>query len=107
MSLSALLFDKLGSSACHWTAENVDHILEFGDKMNLDSLQEGPIPDTETLFISNLPFIVHWIAESNKAVDLLRHLGPIFFYHEINPKNPTKFVFFFCEIPEGLNIAVV
>ena len=39
MSLSALLFDKLGSSACcHWTAENVDHILEFGDKMNLDSL---------------------------------------------------------------------
>ena len=46
MSLSALLFDRLGSSAfCHWTAENVDHILEFGDKMNLDSLQEGLIPE--------------------------------------------------------------
>ena len=41
MSLSAFLFDKLGFSACcHWTAENVDHILEFGDKMNLDSLQD-------------------------------------------------------------------
>ena len=39
MSLSAFLFDKLGSSACcHWTAENVDHIMEFGDKINLDSL---------------------------------------------------------------------
>ena len=68
------LFDKLSSSACcHWTAENVDHILEFGDKMNLDSLQEGLIPDTGTLPISNLPFAVHWIAESSKAVDLPRH----------------------------------
>ena len=47
MSLSALLFDRLGSSACcHWNAENVDQILELGDKMNLDSLQEGLIPDT-------------------------------------------------------------
>ena len=46
MSLSAFLFDRLGSSAfCLWTAENVDHILEFGDKMNLDSLQEGLIPE--------------------------------------------------------------
>ena len=71
MSLSALLFNKLGSSACcHWTAENVDHILEFGNKMNLDSLQEGLIPDTEMLSISNLPFAVHWIAESSKVVDL-------------------------------------
>ena len=71
MSLSALLFHKLGSSACcHWTAENVDHILEFGDKMNLDSLQEGLIPDTEMLSIRNPPFAVHWIAESSKAVDL-------------------------------------
>ena len=33
MSLLAL------SACCHWTAENVDLILEFGDKMNLDSLQ--------------------------------------------------------------------
>ena len=57
-------------ACCHWTAENVDHILEFGDKMNLDSLQEGLILDTETLSISNLPFAVHWIAESSKAVDL-------------------------------------
>ena len=74
MSPSALLFNKLGSSACcHWTAENVDHILEFGDKMNLDSLQEGLIPDTEMLSISILPFAVHWIAESSKAVDLPRH----------------------------------
>ena len=74
MSLSALLFDKLNSSTCcHRTAENVDHILEFGDKMNLDSLQEGLIPDTETLSISNLPFTVHWIAEGSKAVDLPRH----------------------------------
>ena len=40
----------------------MDHILEFGDKMNLDSLQEGFIPDTETLSRSNLPFAVHWIA---------------------------------------------
>ena len=72
MSLSALLFDKLGSSACcHWTAENVDHILEFGDKINLDSLQEGLIPDTEMLSISNLPFAIHWIAANSKAVDLL------------------------------------
>ena len=56
MNLSALLFNKLGSSACcHRTAENVDHILEFGDKMNLDSLQEGLISDTETFSISNLP----------------------------------------------------
>ena len=47
VSLSALLFDKLGSSACcHWAAENEDHILEFGDKMNSDSLQEALIPDT-------------------------------------------------------------
>ena len=70
----ALLFDKLGSSACcHWTAKNVDHILEFGDKMNLDSLQEGLIPDRETLPTSNLPFAAHWIAESSKAVALLRH----------------------------------
>ena len=54
MSLSALLFDRLGSSACcHWTAENVDHILEFGDKMNLDSLQQGLIPNTDTLFRIN------------------------------------------------------
>ena len=46
MSLSALLFDRLGSSACcHWTAENLDHILEFGGRMNLDSLQEGLIPE--------------------------------------------------------------
>ena len=74
MSRSALLFDKLGSSACcHWTAENVDRILEFGDKMNLDSLQEGLIPNTETLSISNLPFAVHWIVESSKTVDLPRH----------------------------------
>ena len=74
MSLSALLFDKLGSSACcHRTAENVDHILEFGDKMNLNSLQEGLTPDTEMLSISNLPFAVHWIAESSKAADLPRH----------------------------------
>ena len=71
LSLSALLFDNLGSSACcHWTAENVDHILECGNKMNLDSLQEGLIPDTKMLSISNLPFAVHWIAESSKAVDL-------------------------------------
>ena len=90
MSLSALLFDKLGSSTCcHWTAENVDHILEFGDKMSLDSLQEGLIPDTETFSISNLPqFAVHWIAESSKAVDLPRHWGQ--FYREINPKNLAK-----------------
>ena len=73
MSLSAL-FDKLGSSACcHWTTENVDRILEFGDKMNLDSLQEGLIPNTETLSISNLPLAVHWIVESSKAVDLPQH----------------------------------
>ena len=66
MSLSALLFDRLGSSACcHWTAENVDHILEFGDKTNSDSLQEGLIPDTEMLSRSNLPFAVHRIAESS------------------------------------------
>ena len=33
MSLSALLFDKLGSSACcHRTTENVDHILEFAGR---------------------------------------------------------------------------
>ena len=50
--------------------KTVDHILEFGDKMNLDSLQEGLIPDTETLSRSNLPFTVHWIAESSKAVGL-------------------------------------
>ena len=50
-----------------WTVENVDHILEFGDKMNLDSLQEGLIPDTETLSRSNLPFAVYWIAESSKS----------------------------------------
>ena len=37
------------------------------------SLQEGLIADTETLSISNLPFAVHWIAESSKAVDLPRH----------------------------------
>ena len=77
-SLSALLFDKLGSSpCCHWTAENVDHILEFGDKITLDSLQEGLLPDIEMLSVSNLPFAVHWIAESSKAVDLLQHRGPI------------------------------
>ena len=35
----------------------MDHILEFGDKMNLDSFQEGLIPDTETLSISNLPLV--------------------------------------------------
>ena len=72
MTLSAL-FDKLGSLACcHWTAENVDHILKFDGKMNLDSLLEGLIPDTETLSISNLPFAVHWITESSKTVDLPR-----------------------------------
>ena len=38
--------------------------------MNLDSLQEGLIPDTETLSISNLPFAVRWIAESSKAIGL-------------------------------------
>ena len=71
MSLSALVFDRLGSSACcHSTAENVDHILEFGDKINLDSLQEELIPGTETLPISNLPFAVRWIAESSKAIGL-------------------------------------
>ena len=44
--LSALLFDRLGSSVCcYWTAENVEHILEFDDKMCLDSLQEGLILD--------------------------------------------------------------
>ena len=71
MSLSALLFNRLGSSACcHWTAENVGHILEFGNKMNLDSLQEGLIPNTEMLSIGNLPFAVCWIAESSKAIGL-------------------------------------
>ena len=44
--------------------------MEFGDKMNLDSLQEGLIPGTETLSISNLPFAVRWIAESSKAIGL-------------------------------------
>ena len=39
-------------------------------QMNLDSLQEGLIPDTETLSISNLPFAVRWIAESSKAIGL-------------------------------------
>ena len=74
MNQSALLFDKLGPSACcHWTAENVDHILEFGDKMKLDSLQKGLIPDTQTLSISNPSFALHWIAESTKVVDLPRH----------------------------------
>ena len=71
MSLPALLFDRIGPQLvhrCHWTAENVDHILEFGDKMNLDSLQEGLIPDTKMPSISNLPFAVHWIAESSKAI---------------------------------------
>ena len=66
MSLSALLFDKLGSSACcHWTA--LDHILEFGDKMNLDLLQEGLIPlmsspgfDIQTF--SELYFLLHILA---------------------------------------------
>ena len=71
MSLSALLFDRLGFSACsHWTAENVTHILEFGNKMNLNYFQEGLIPDKETLSISNLPFAVRWIAESCKAIGL-------------------------------------
>ena len=71
ISLSAFLFDRLGSSACcHWTAENMDHILESGDKMNLDSLQLGLILDTETFFISNLPFAVRWIVESSKAMGL-------------------------------------
>ena len=71
MSLSALLLDRLGSSACcHWTAENVDNMLEFGNKMKLDSLQLGLVPYTETLSISNLPFAVHWIAESSKAMGL-------------------------------------
>ena len=71
MSLLALLFDKLGFSACcHWTAENVDHILEFGYKMNLDSFQEGLIPDTKTLSVSNLPFAIRWIAGSSKAIGL-------------------------------------
>ena len=70
MSLSALLFDRLVSSAfCHWTAENVDHILEFGDKMNSDFA--GRIyTRTETLSRSNLPFAVHWIAGSSKAIGL-------------------------------------
>ena len=87
VSLVQLLFDKPCSSACcHWTAENVDHILEFSDKMNLDSLQEGLIPDTQTLSISNLPFAVHWIAESSKVVDFTDGQ----FYHEINPKNLAK-----------------
>ena len=49
----------------------MDHILEFGDKMNLDSLQEVLIPDTETLPEANLPFTLHWIAESSKATGLL------------------------------------
>ena len=41
-----------------WTAENVNHILEFGEKMNLDSLQEGLISDTESFpYISNLSFL--------------------------------------------------
>ena len=71
MNLSALLLDRLGSSACClWTAENVDNILEFGGKMNLDSLQEGLKSDTETFSRSILPFAVHWIAESSKAVGL-------------------------------------
>ena len=90
---SALLFHKLGSSACcHWTAENVDHILEFGKKINLDSLQEGLIPDTETLSLSNLPFAIHWIAESSKAVNLLRHWGPILPQKscKIGIKSPAK-----------------
>ena len=68
---------RLGSSVCcHWTAENVDHIshiLEFGDKIYLDSLQEELTPDTETLPIKHLPFAVRWIAESSKARFLLTH----------------------------------
>ena len=41
-----------------WTAENVNHILEFGKKVNLDSLQEGLIPDTESFpYISILSFL--------------------------------------------------
>ena len=81
MSLSAFLFDRLGSSACcHWTAENVDHILESGGKMNLDSLQEGLIPDTETLSRSNLPFIVHWIAD-RPLWPKIQHISPL--WHEL------------------------
>ena len=49
---------------------NVDHILEFGDKMNLDSLQEGFIPDAATLSRSILPFAVRLIVDSSKAIGL-------------------------------------
>ena len=77
MSLSALLLDKIGSSACcHWTAEIVDHILEFGNKMNLDSLQEGLIPDTETLSISNLPVAVHLDCREQQSSRLAVTLRP-------------------------------
>ena len=64
-----LLFDRLCSSvSCHWTSENVDHILSVGDSMYLSSLQEGVTPDTATLSINNLPKSVCWIAESSEAI---------------------------------------
>ena len=69
MSLLALLFDRLCSSvSCHWTAENVDHILSVGDSMYLSFLQEGVTPDTATLSINNLPESVRWITESSEAI---------------------------------------
>ena len=48
VSLVRVSIDFGSLACCHWTAENVDHILELGDKMNLDSFQEELIPDTET-----------------------------------------------------------
>ena len=58
MGLLTLLFERLGSPGCQWTEENVDHILSVSDKMYLGSLQKGLIPNTETLSINNLPFVV-------------------------------------------------
>ena len=84
--------------------------------MNLDSLLEGLIPDTETLSISNLPFAVRNLPfccsldcreqQNGRLAATLRanfttKLTLKFSRNrrkksrEINPKNPAKFVSFF------------
>ena len=64
MSLSALLCDRR-FPIHQWLSEEIDDILSYGDSLYLSALEDGRIPDVQTLAINNLPSVVRWIPQSS------------------------------------------
>ena len=110
------LFDKLGSSACcHWTAENVDQYLGIWRQNEFRFFAGRTYTHYRNAFHKQSPFRCTLDCREQQSGQLAVTLTANFtakltlkisqnwhkksreisqFYCEINPKNPTKFVFF-------------